>query len=187
MPEVRNGGARSGLVVCPTRSPSPPLPAPASRRRPPRCPLYRGADGTNLITLDHPVPSACLMRMRAEGVSLGPHLSDGEVGREEQSRAVDWVKPCVHCEKRQEPTDCIKRKLVSTAPKNQNKDSVQPNPETKRTKYIFSAHFETNSKTHFVASWLFWYRCQNDLQKYWVWVFLCRCQIFPCVRRSAAS
>ena len=28
----------------------------------------------------------------------------------------------------------------------------QPNPETKGKKYIYRAHFETYSKTHFVAS-----------------------------------
>ena len=42
----------------------------------------------------------------------------------------------------------------------------QPNPETKGKKNIFKAHFETYSKTHFVASSSFGYRCQNDLQKH---------------------
>ena len=41
------------------------------------------------------------------------------------------------------------------------------NPTQKpRVKNIFRAPFETYPKTHFVASWSFWYRCQNDLQKY---------------------
>ena len=41
------------------------------------------------------------------------------------------------------------------------------NPTQKPSvKNIFRAHFETYSKPRFVAYSSFWYRCQNDLQKY---------------------
>ena len=65
-------------------------------------------------------------------------------------------------------------------------NATQNKPKVKK-KYMFRAYFDTYLKTHFVASWSFWYGCKNDLQKYfflplvsglrctrfWVWVFLC--------------